>query len=196
MLTKAGKIILGTRYGAGIANEPMPPVVLPSSSSQQIGYIKGKDTRGNERFWCGNYGYATWSIVKNMTEGNGGVVIGSGDTEATENDYTLESQITDGFTAGSAQYSCVFDAVNNQYHARIQYTINNTGSEDLVIKEIGYYRSINYADTLGGLRTGSSQVLFDRTVLDEAVVIAAGTPGVINYDFIYPTNEPEPEPGE
>lgn len=194
MLTKAAKIIFGTVYGSGINNAMIPPVTLPSSSSQKIGYIKGKDTTGNERFWCGGSSYSTWAMIKTMTDGNGGCVIGSGDSPATDEDYTLESQITTGFTAGSPQYYCEFDSVNNQYHARVQYTINNTGSEDLVVKEIGYYRGMDYSNTLGGLRAGSSHILLDRTVLNEPVVITPGTPGVVNYDFIYPTNEPEPEP--
>lgn len=192
MLTKWGKIFVATHYTSINSGDGqiIPPLYY---GDPKKGYIKAKATDGTEGYFCGGVPYIQNVIRANMTNGNGGIAIGSGDTPATEDDYTLDSVITSGFSASNPTYSTVLDTESGEYTARLQFTINNTGSEDLVIKEICLYRVWNYSATIGATANlGNKPVMVDRTVLDEPVVIAAGTPGIINYDFKYPGNEPEP----
>lgn len=106
-----------------------------------------------------------------------GVVIGSGSTPPTTNDYCMENQIT----TVTGTVGLTKSIGDNQDYASITalLTITNTGSEDITINEIG----------LQIKTTGNWTYLVERTVLDAPVTIASGGVGQITYSIRmnYPT---------
>lgn len=112
-----------------------------------------------------------------------GFAFGTGDAAATENDYDLESRITSGINVVKSDGS-VYDAKNNTVEYYLQYTITNTGSEDITIKEIGIFQTV-YTDTTSGGTSTSRQrpILTDRTVLETPLTIAAGEPGILRWSM-------------
>ena len=119
---------------------------------------------------------ATTSVVNSTT----GVIIGSGNTPPTINDYKLENRITTPATA-SAEVSKTRD--ENGYTITSLLTITNTHSEDITIAEIGLY------STGSNSSAEMNMVLFERTVLDTPVTIPAGGIGQVTYTIRmnYPT---------
>lgn len=188
MLTKAGKIIM-----SNILGETGKVIPVLSASSIAKATFKFKDTSGDEYYFNPKGGYYTDALRLNMTDGNGGMAVGSGSTPATENDYTLESVITSGLSASTPVASTEYDDVNNCYIRRLTFTISNTSDSAVTIREIGTYRGIAYANTLGANASSYKLVLVDRTVLDEALTIPAGEAGVLRYDFAFPGDIADPE---
>lgn len=108
-----------------------------------------------------------------------GFCVGSGTTVATENDYTLVSQITSGISA-SVVTNPYLDS-NGDPCVDFDLTITNTGSTPLTIAEIGYKQNI-YCTTAQGSTSASYRLcLLDRTVLDQPVTIQASDYAVIRY---------------
>lgn len=189
MLTKGGRIITSNVFND--SNGRVIPVVNYASLTKTT--FKAKDTSGTEYYFVPKGGYYLDQLRLNMTDGNGGQAFGTGDTPPTEDDYTLESVITSGITAGAPTASTEFDSVNNRYIRRLTYTINNVSDSDITIKEVGTYRGIAYASTLGATGSSTKILLVDRTVLDTPLTIPAGEAGVLRYDFVFPGDDPEPE---
>lgn len=100
-----------------------------------------------------------------------GIVLGSGTTAPTLDDYKLEDQIKSGLTCS---VSYVTDDNNDTSYL---LTITNATDEDIVIGEIGIqsmaWKTYN--------SNSSVWVLVDRTVLDYPVTIPPGGIGQITY---------------
>ena len=109
-----------------------------------------------------------------------GIHVGTGDTAATEDDYKLETQITSGMSAGSATPTYNVDGSGNPYLEYL-FTLTNTTSSDIVVREIGYVQSLRVANTQGGSANTSAYFLFDRTVLDTPVTVPANDSAAIKY---------------
>ena len=191
-----------TKYGKIAVSYVAPPAtnntqVLPGLYTRDL--IKGmclvKDAGGVERA----------ATIKNNSSGTtfrtglssnsyAGIYIGSGNTAASEDDYTLETPINSGVSATS-NVSQVFDSENLRYIQRVELTISNSGSEDVTVNEIGYFATQYYASAVGEDASNSSALfLIDRTVLDNPVIIPAGEASIVRYDFAFPYMEAEPEP--
>lgn len=99
------------------------------------------------------------------------IVVGSGTTPATVDDYKLESQITSGLTGTSAI------TVDEDNDATYTLTLTNTSDADITIGEIGIFASCFVNNT----SSGTDCVLMERTVLDAPITIPAGGIGVIDY---------------
>lgn len=99
------------------------------------------------------------------------IVVGSGTTPATVDDYKMQSQITSGL---SATQEISVDEDNNPI---CKLTLTNASSEDITIGEVGIIGPC--------VRTNSTSykqlVLLERTVLDNPITIPAGGFGVIDY---------------
>ena len=127
----------------------------------------------------------------NQTAALSGIYIGSGNTPATADDYTLESQITSGLSVSSPTKLSGYDAENNECTLSFVITLSNTSGSDITVNEIGTVARCYYGSALGGDVSGTSSsyrrgVLLDRTVLDSPVVIEAGGSAVLHYTFRYP----------
>lgn len=108
----------------------------------------------------------------------GGLLIGSGSTPATVNDYKLENQIKTGFSAIAA-ISNDNNSIASARQLLATTTITNTSSSDLVINEVGYARK--YANGSIGWT-----VLLDRIVLDTPVTIAPNKTRTFEYRLKMP----------
>lgn len=182
MLTKGGRIITSNVFND--SSGKVIPVINYASLTKTT--FKAKDTSGAEYYFVPKGGYYADALKLSMTDGNGGQAFGTGDTPPTEDDYTLESVITSGISASAPSASTEFDTVNNRYIRRLTYTINNDSDSDITIKEVGTYRGIAYASTLGATGSSTKLLLVDRTVLDTPLTIPAGEAGVLRYDFAFP----------
>lgn len=113
-----------------------------------------------------------------LTASSAGICVGTGDTAAAATDHQLEAPITAGLQASIVQ-TLDTDAGGNPV-LMFDITVTNNNAEAVTIREIGYRQNIRGAATVGA--TGSNRVcLWDRTVLDTPVAIAARAIGVIRY---------------
>ena len=112
-----------------------------------------------------------------LTSANGGgILIGTGTTPPTVNDYKLENQITSGF-GSTTSFPNSDSAVYNTKGIVSCCTITNSSQTDnLVINEIGYIKG----------RAGYWNILYDRIVLDTSITIAPGATKTIEYRLNMP----------
>lgn len=156
--------------------------------------IEGKDYQGNTKYFTPyTSGGSNISFINSaINSATYGIAVGSGDTAATENDYTLESPFTSGITGSiSPAGTCAlrYNSDTDSYSYYIDITVTNMGSESITIREIGKYGNHYYSDTKGtnaASNSAKTAVLFDRTVLENPVTIAAGEAAVIRYEFVIP----------
>lgn len=110
----------------------------------------------------------------------GGVIIGDGDTAPTVNDYKLSGNLISTFT-----YSAAVTAEDTDDGVIITglYTITNSGTETITIKEIGLVAT---PTNNSGLRY---RLLIERTVLETPITIEPGGVGQVTYTIRmnYPT---------
>lgn len=103
---------------------------------------------------------------------SGCIIIGSGTTPPTVDDYKLESQITSGITGSIAS------KFSDEGLLVFTLTLNNTSSADITIGEVGYAAGVPTSSSSSG-----AAALLERTVLDEPITIPAGGVGQILYTF-------------
>lgn len=167
----------------------IPAVYLTSASSAliEVKTISGTTKYAPPIMQGGSTALITADLVESGSSASTGVAIGSGDTAPTENDYTLETQIT-GISA-TQSFSTVVDAENEKYVLRYDYTITNDTGNDITIKEIGLFARFSTTGTKGSTPSSSNSdkksVMIDRTLLDTPVVIANGDAGIVRYEFAY-----------
>ena len=154
-----------------------------SINSVAFGRIPFKDVSGNTRYYrpllSSSYGYPASSTQSFSSSGTtSGVVVGSGTTPSTEDDYALEAPISSGLN-GVTNVSQNLDSNGNLY-CEITLSLANTTNAAIVVNEIGYIQSIPYA-TQSATSGSVVSTLFDRTVLDTPVTIPAGGTKVIEY---------------
>lgn len=116
-------------------------------------------------------------------DGNSGVVFGTGTTPATIDDYKLESPIYNGFTrTGGGNGAMSVDDKGISFFA--VYGITNTGTDNLVISEIGLFGNLYYTSN-----TATECCLLDRTVLETPITIAPNESKQLTYTIRmnYPT---------
>lgn len=151
-------------------------------------YRGARRIEGGITEWNGTKNYAGWyntsssSFANTITfrdaavrfatgTGNEGIVLGSGRTPATIDDYKLESMITSGLSASATRS---YDEDNDTIYV---LTITNTSNEDITIGEIGCVGIVH----IGENNSGTKYVLTERTVLDSPVTIPAGGIGKVEY---------------
>ena len=121
--------------------------------------------------------YGTPSIYRPRTSLTtyGGVIFGDGATPPTLNDYKLSGNLITSIntTASVLKFK---DDYTGTHTIEAEYTVNNTGTQSITIREIGLIAA-------GG--ASSSQIdmkcLLERTVLDSPVIIPRGGSAVITY---------------
>lgn len=185
MLTKWAKESLKIRGGNS---------VVPGLSNPK-GCITAKHYNGDDIYVTTPYVAigSTSFVAGNISTESVGVVVGTGDTPATETDYNLANKITSGLT-GTVSQDYGYDAVNNVNYTYMTVTLTNTTDTDIIVKEIGMYVVYGTATTLGGdVSTGGGRrkcALTDRTVLETPVTVPANGSAVIRYQFDFPTVNP------
>lgn len=157
---------------------------------QRCATIKGllpiKATNGTTYYATSYASGYPGAVVTTFSRANttAGIQLGSGTTDATEDDYMLESIIT-ATTVNCAVTQEVFIDSNNNPYLILTLSITNTGSSNITISEIGYAQSIYAATSYEGT-SGSGRVsLIDRTVLPNPITIPAnGGKGYIAYKLM------------
>jgi hypothetical protein len=160
-------------------------------------YINFKNINGaDKKLRASNYdvfrlGYNTtsgytipslYSLAKSLTS-NSGVVLGSGTTPPTMDDYTLSGEVFTNFTF-TADVKKEIDEDGVTFTAN--YTITNTGDSDFTIGEIGLLSTLSESTGSG---YAENKGLLERTVLDAPVTIPSGGIGQLTYTVRvnYPT---------
>ena len=119
---------------------------------------------------------ASMANLRTSLSSYGGVIFGNGDTPPTSDDYKLAGDIITGFNYSQALTQVVNETAVT---ATAVYTITNTNSTEINIKEIGLIgNASNTAET-------ANKFLLDRTVLDTPVTIPAGGIGQVEYTITF-----------
>ena len=114
-------------------------------------------------------------------EASAGVILGTGITPPTVDDYTMSGNPITNFTYS---YALAKDTDDNGATITALYTITNTGSSAFTIGEIGLTASLG-----GSYSTMIYKALLERTVLDSPLTIEPGGVGQLTYviRMDYPT---------
>lgn len=116
------------------------------------------------------------------------LLLGTGTTPVTANDYVMESMITSGLTAGTnimyASQSIAIDVENNKCTKSISmpFSVKNTSSNPITVTEAGlvsYYSPQSNSSGVAG-------VLVHREVF-EPITIPAGGIKIFQFDFEFVT---------
>ena len=158
-------------------------LALVAYGSKDKGGLPVKDPSGSTKYVCrlNSWPSNVWCGLTTSYNSNG-IVVGSGSTPPSESDYSLESLISSGISAG---YS--IDTSNNSLDAngnpqlKIILTITNTGSSNVTIGELGFIQKVRLANDQAGSGSADKYILFDRSVLNTPVTIPAGESAAITY---------------
>ena len=160
-------------------------VLLLAKDSPYFGILPVKNRSGSTKYLT-SYFKNTNSFPYSLTASVGfsdtgyGLCVGSGNTAATEDDYTLEQAITSGLSASSPSATPSLDSSGNP-QLEIVFTLTNTTSSDIVVKEIGYVQKLYVASQQGGSSATTENCLLDRTVLETPVTIPANGYAAMKY---------------
>ena len=110
-----------------------------------------------------------------------GILVGSGSTPATEDDYALEAIIDSGLSASSTTRTLSLDESGNPV-LTMTFTLTNTESYSITVSEIGYCQTI-FCSTTQNANSNTMPLYIDRTVLSNPVTIAAGDSATIKYQL-------------
>lgn len=108
-----------------------------------------------------------------------GIAFGDGNKAPTVDDITLSGNLITTLT-GTVSHDTIMN--DNGCETTFLYTLTNTGSTSVTIKELGIFSSFHASDA-------DTACLIDRVVLDEPVTIPASGIGMVTYTFKvnYPT---------
>lgn len=147
-----------------------------------------KDETGSEitvDFGTSDYPYGNIAVVnafnnigKNATNSLGKVFIkvGTGNTEATANDYCLDVEESTNLTCDS-----VSKAFTNALTKTFTATFSNSSSSDITITEMGLFGI--FPRQMENSYVWGSPVMLDRTVLSSPITIPAGQSKAITYEI-------------
>lgn len=113
------------------------------------------------------------NVLQKKTSSGGGVILGTGNTPPTYDDYKLSGDIISTFDYTVATTKTTTE---NGVQLSATYSITNTGTEAFTISEIGLI-----ASTYPGSTGASYKLLLERTVLDSPVTIEPGAVGQVTY---------------
>lgn len=119
-----------------------------------------------------------YSVGTALQLGTGaGISLGTGTTQPTLDDYTMEERITAGLSASVVR---TVGEEDGSPYVVYDLTVTNTSARAVTVTEIGYQQNILSAVSESG-SAGNAVHLLDRTLLDEPVTIPAGQYAVIRY---------------
>ena len=118
---------------------------------------------------------------KYTTYANPGIYFGTGTTPATADDLTLENFITSGITVSSSSTPSYSRTEDGLWIVQSVYIVTNTTDEPISISEIGFFSETPQVYSSSNKNYEYHPVLFERTVLDEPIVIPAKEAKVITY---------------
>lgn len=153
-------------------------VSLLFASTGSEGYIPVKKINGGEVLLAPYFASDDFpcnpsnNVQINSNYSSPGIYLGTGDTAPTEDDYGLAARITTGLTASTPTQATGKDANGNPYK-QILFTLTNTTSTDIIVKEIGYVQTLRAGLTNAPTVVTNERFLLDRTVLPSPVTVPA-----------------------
>ena len=127
-------------------------------------------------------GLPSGTLNSNIYQGANKIIIGSGTTPPTEEDYNLEHQITSGITFGTTAERIEEDE-QGKLLFKYTFTATNTSNSDITISELGYLRDVSASSRkeVHNSSYTSFAILVDRTLLDNPVTIPPEETATITY---------------
>lgn len=175
MLTKNAKKLLlygvMNSYSTG-QSEPQPTLGFTMTSIDGV----EQQVQGGNKYQTGVFinslNHMTTSNEVSVNNGLTYIECGTGTTEATEDDYKLESP------ASGLSCDSVNTAIGSNYTKTYTAVFSNTTETDIVVTEIGFFTKYYY-------RTNAAynNFLLDRIVLDTPITIPAGESKAITYEL-------------
>lgn len=164
----------------------MKLVLQSSETSSTKGFLPAKKAiDGSTHYLCCKMRSTVFpgSVATNFSYTfSPGVIVGSGNTPPTEDDYKLDTQITSGLTqSGSTTVVYGADSDGNPYK-QMDMILQNTTASDIVIREVGYLQWLE-GSTVQYATTGNEQfpALLDRTLLETPLTVPANNVAVLRY---------------
>ncbi|MBQ1576965.1 MAG: hypothetical protein IIZ83_08395 [Oscillospiraceae bacterium] len=154
--------------------------MMLQSAAATVGVLPVADVTGRIWYSPANFafpGSRTAAVTTNATAA--GISVGTGSTAATENDVNLENTITSGVSLSLT--TPTLGQENGEPYVEYVVTITNTSGAELTVSEIGYKQTLKGTPKPGGASASDVVCLIDRTVLDEAITLAANQAGTIVY---------------
>ena len=116
-----------------------------------------------------------------------GIVVGSGSTAVTLNDYNLVSQIPHGTTAGRLAYGAmpatnvtpINTTLGNSWYYSVSRNFSNLGTTSIGIYEVGLIAYI----VCGATSFFTDKFLIARDVLQSPIILAPNESTIIKYTF-------------
>lgn len=145
---------------------------------QSLSSMSQQDTQTKLLYLClykaSPSGNAIASDVPNGGGGGSFIAVGSGSTEATKDDYTLESEIT-SLTVSSYTFGATASGV--------QYTsvMTNPTNSDVIIREIGIFEKMDINSTY----LPAHCCMFGREVLENPITLAPGQSATFTAELTF-----------
>jgi len=121
-------------------------------------------------------------FAREMTGTNRGIIVGSGTTPVTLEDFSLANPIPHGTGVGQLTYGtltvfAIDQSLSNIWKYRIARTFTNQSTGDVTIAEVGLVANVYDADTLVGC-------LMARDVLPAPITLPAGDAVSFRYTIV------------
>lgn len=158
-------------YWYGMPMVLLSPATKSNNSTNTIlSQIKDYDNLEDMIKGVEYWGYGTrTSVTHTLPDTSGMIILGSGDTPPTKDDYCLDSWIptTD---LRVENYNCLISYTGDEIGG-FQTTFKNMTNENITVKEVGIMKDI-FDNAIGsGYDSQRTKVLLVRTVLDNPVII-------------------------
>ena len=151
-----------------------PSVLNNPTSTEQLRQIKDydnlEDMIKSVDFWIHG---TREHFHDEVVSGTGMIILGSGDTPPTPDDYCLDSWIpTTELSVQNYGCFCFTGQTNlNEYIGGFQATFKNMTNENKTVKEIGLIKDIYDNSQGGNFRSQRTKVLLVRNVLDNPIIV-------------------------
>ena len=141
----------------------------------------------NHDYYYNNTNDTVFSAMSSFTNSatSSGVIIGTGTTPATASDYKLESQLLSASVKFNGTTSVSYNMDDDGVSLFSTTNAQNVGTEPIAVSEVGLVGKLFYGSGSSNL----CNVLLDRTVLEEPIVINPGETKQLTYTIRmnYPT---------
>jgi hypothetical protein len=161
-----------------------------NSNNFGAGYLSEKSTNGTIRY-TSNYGVnghnynpgAGTGFIRQTNTEDAGIVVGTGDTAFSIDQFVLSAVIAHGNNAGQLYYAAmspqepIYTAVSKTWKNIIKRLFNNNSGESITVKEtglyfLGYFFSSSYEGNM-----------LERSVLASAVNVPNGAQLTVTYEI-------------
>ena len=154
--------------------------MMLQSAAATVGVLPVADVTGRIWYSPANFafpGSRTAAVTTNATAA--GISVGTGSTAATENDVNLENTLTSGVSLSVT--TPTLGQEGGEPYIEYVVTVTNTSGAELTVSEIGYKQTLKGTPKPDSTSASDVVCLIDRTVLDEAITLAANQAGTIVY---------------